>query len=154
MNYEVFQDWEEQALCESWAVFPLIFWVDSFSSLMLFLHACADWYQAQYLRKTHCRSLRVFSCLCCSPLSGTLSIIGAVVGLNPFVFQLSGLTLFWMMYCVLQTIVSYILSILGDCFRQESKFSPCYVVLARSGYGGCCSFHLFTCPLFMYLKFF
>lgn len=81
-------------------------------------------------------------------------IIGAVIGLIiSFVFHLSGLTL-CMMYCVLQTIVSSILSILGDCFRQESKSSPCYVVLAGSRYGGYCTFHLLSCPQFMYLKFF
>lgn len=59
-----------------------------------------------------------------------------------------------MMCCVLQTVVSCILSILKGCFRQESKFSPCYFVLAKSRFGDLCTSHLFSCPQFLYFNFF
>lgn len=60
-------------------------------------------------------------------------LAGAVIELTSYVSYVSWVTvLCCLMSRVLKTLVSYILSFLGHCFKREGKSSPCYSISARS----------------------
>lgn len=59
-------------------------------------------------------------------------LAGAAIELTSYVSHVSGVTVLCsLMSSVLKTLIYYILSFWGSCFRYKGKSNPCYSILAR-----------------------